>query len=106
MKKKLKTDKGGLQACNWATLPHLWLSENSEQSVTENISSGINSLNQYNLEHNILIIICLTGSLNNWKYKRSCRYYCNFFCPPTSVDFWQKKKPSSSCCVQIDLYLQ
>lgn len=77
---------------HWATLPHLWLSENSQQSVTENISSGINSLNQYDLKHKVLIIICLAGSLNNRKYKSSSRYYWDFFHPPTSGNFWQKQK--------------
>lgn len=67
------------QAC-W-TIEPLWPicdCQKIQNSLTENISLGINSLNQHDLKHKVLIIICMAGSPSNRKYTRSHRYYWDF----------------------------
>lgn len=79
IKTKKKKGGGGRQAC-W-TIEPLWPicdCQKIQNSLTENVSLGINSLNQHDLKHKVLIIICMAGSPSNRKYTRSHRYYWDF----------------------------
>lgn len=92
---------------HWAILAYLSLSEHTEQSVTESISSGINSLNQNDLKHKVLIMICVAGSLSNRKYTKSWDTTGTFsFLLHLGISGSSRTKSPHVCYVQIALYIK